>query len=473
MDFQKILSQSDGDSLYKVPIWKFSKKWINSVTGSVNKSINVTTTETEFRKIVFVCHQKEWLKLRRQLISYFRSKYSNIDIFDIEDVIENNMLNMVYDSKYNPEMSSEEVFLKICISNDLLTFIKKTNISRSDMDQYESTLSIESSVVDGYLMELIDHDDKALIRIINHLKIISPEFVDQLAQEGQYYLNYTVASKQFLFDDVPDEFIDIVANEDLRINVYGYSKYEKIILSDDYVLMNKAIELLQECRENFYLDLLPNKGLKNSEQYSYIEKVPLLSAIAVDSMKDIIKTAYKGETGCMDKHCEFMLLEEMLDKDEKSRLIGGALYVTLEPCNKRGMYFDGKVIKPKIPCAVRCVESGISKIFIGTRDPDNTVNWTGAQTLMTGSYKICLDDNGDFIGDKKEKKSASLLMDYFISKGYKYELNKNCLVFKIGGSVEVDFFPPELSLKIMNINKEFLWNRAKNAFSKFDYSDYN
>ena len=85
--------------------------------------------------------------------------------------------------------------------------------------------------------------------------------------------------------------------------------------------MMLAIEKLKECRTSFNMQLdkmvkaAKEQGLSvNIEQLK--ERYPLLSAVAVDKNGDIIKTAFKGETGCIEKHCEYTLFEELFSDIE-------------------------------------------------------------------------------------------------------------------------------------------------------------
>ena len=224
-----------------------------------------------------------------------------------------------------------------------------------------------------------------------------------------------------------------------------------------------AIELLKECRVIFEkkLDQMVREAQSNGKNVTTEDlrkHYPLLSAVAVDKNGDIVKTAFKGERGCMDDHCEYTLFEEILSNTDKERIKGGTLYVTLEPCNKRGA--------KKIPCAVRCVEAGISKIYIGTHDPDESVKWKGITTLKTGTYSFKVDNN-DYIMKKydADKKADIMLMKHFNSKKYSSIYENGLKIYKIGNSVEVRFFHPDLSIEIMQLNKEFIEGKGGSVFA--------
>ena len=162
------------------------------------------------------------------------------------------------------------------------------------------------------------------------------------------------------------------------------------------------------------------------------------------------------------------MFEEILTECDKQDIKGGALYVTLEPCNKRRAFLDKNHKKmPKIPCAVRCVESGISDIYIGTYDPNQKVNWKGIEILETGSY-IFTCSNGAITAENKnqeEIEAATLLKNYFDKKHYEVmQQDDNLLKYKIGNSINVNFFHPDLSIEIMNLNADFIGANSKQAF---------
>lgn len=419
-------------------------------------------------------------KTRKELIADFKYKFSNADEQDIEIIVDEKLEVLYFEKIYNPEKSTEITFLKNIIRNELITRIKRINRIEGELN-YEPSEDV-SLVFDSksYLGELKDKVDPSINPIINHLFIIRPNLFRKMKEDGPLPINHSFASKDFLTKVSPHEFDFLKTIEDHRVHVSGYTWHEKIIYSKERQLMMCAIDLLRECRKNFYSEILPvlikkekqnkiNEGKTEAEiKSAIIKKIPLLSAIATDKHHKKIKTAYKGETGCMDKHCEYSLLQEIFDDIDRQLVVYGTLYVTLEPCNKRGYFLDGMENKPKIPCAVRCVEAGISNIYIGTHDPDAKVNWKGAKTLKTGCYEFELDKNRKPIGNEKEKLAAELLMQYFIDRGYFFTENKNFKIFKIGNPVKVNFFHPDLALEIMKINKEFIGHRVPDAYPKFD-----
>jgi len=477
MELEKLFLEAFKNPSYNVPIWLFSENWKSKVLIRARKKIKPESSNYEIVKYILKSHENECQESRKELISFFRYNFSNADEKDIEIIVDEKLDILYFEKIYNPEKSTEFTFLKNIIKNELITRILRFNKIAGELNyepSEEVALDFDSK---NYLNELKNKVDPSLIAILNHLTIIRPNLIRKMKKDGPLPINHSFASKEFLTKLPPQEFDFLKTIEDHRVHVSGYTWHEKIIYSKERQLMMCAIDLLRECRKNFYSQILPvlikkekqnkiNEGKTEAEiKSAIIKKIPLLSAVATDIHHSKIKTAYKGETGCMDKHCEYSLFTEIFDDIDRQLVVGGTLYVTLEPCNKRGI--NSKNGEAKIPCAVRCVEAGISKIFIGTHDPDANVNWKGAKTLKTGCYEFELDKNRKPIGNEKEKLAAELLMQYFIDKGYSFTENENFKIFKIGNSVKVNFFHPDLSLEIMKLNKEFIGHRESQAFPTF------
>lgn len=127
---------------------------------------------------------------------------------------------------------------------------------------------------------------------------------------------------------------------------------------------------------------------------------PLVGAVLVNPDGNIIAEAHRGHYGAGD-HGEFSLLE----KSGKRIPAGSTLYVTLEPCTKRG---DGKT-----PCADRIIEARIPHVVIGIIDRNPDIDGRGVEKLKRAGIKVDFfdedlvqeiqDQNSDFLKDQEER----------------------------------------------------------------------
>jgi pyrimidine deaminase RibD-like protein len=121
--------------------------------------------------------------------------------------------------------------------------------------------------------------------------------------------------------------------------------------------MIRAIELSRNCKDE-------------SDRPS-----PKVGAVLVKQGK-IIGEAYRGELRPGD-HAEYTLLQKKL---ETEIVAGSTLYVTLEPCTKRG--------PNKTPCAERIIERKIKKVVFGCIDRNPNIRGEGELQLMDAGIEI-------------------------------------------------------------------------------------
>jgi len=204
----------------------------------------------------------------------------------------------------------------------------------------------------------------------------------------------------------------------------------------------------------------------------YRRRKPLLSAVAVDRKGNRVAACFKGgvdfthngDDKTWDLHCEFALFKHVI-KDENMHLLkDGILYVTLEPCNKRGYWLDGEVEKPKIPCAVRCVQSGAKIVYVGTPDDNPEVYLQGFEILNKGKFTFKLKD-GKHVGNVEEMKAAEILESYFRdTEKYSAERFADKIVYKVGEPLTAFEFDWDLKEIVRSINSTFLQRHNEAAF---------
>jgi tRNA(Arg) A34 adenosine deaminase TadA/DNA-directed RNA polymerase specialized sigma24 family protein len=229
--------------------------------------------------------------------------------------------------------------------------------------------------------------------------------------------------------------------------------------------MRKSLEKLNS--------FIKSQKIKNPrfDETKFRQNTPILSSIAISRDGSHVSSCFKGQVSSFigdrdltfDKHCEFSLFTEIISEDKLPLYKDGVLYVTLEPCNKRGFWLDGGLKKPKIPCAVRCVEAGFKKVYIGSLDDNKEVYKKGKEILESGKFIFPLE-KGCHIGTPKQIEAAELLKDYFESKDYPYELYSNKIVFQIGNPIEVHDFEADLIEEVRKLNSAFLQRHSPSFF---------
>lgn len=235
--------------------------------------------------------------------------------------------------------------------------------------------------------------------------------------------------------------------------------------------MELAIAKLRESKDKKSVDL--NHFASDSQSRQEIEKAPLIGAVVV-CLNGMVFTCYKGQATDASieehhilqwtRHCEYSLFHEVVRPERMALVKGGTLFLTLEPCSKRGTYVrDGKP-RAKIPCAVLCAEAGLKKIYLGSFDYNEKVFGKGREILRTGLYRFNLSD-GAHVGNDNEIQGAELLEQHFKSKGHPLvSSNDTQRTYKIGEPVEVEFFDPNLVREIYDLNAEFLQRHKSDAF---------
>ena len=101
---------------------------------------------------------------------------------------------------------------------------------------------------------------------------------------------------------------------------------------------------------------------------------PHVGAVVVRDNR-VIGSGYRGLAG-EGNHAEYGVLLELAE----SNLIGAQVFTTLEPCSNRN--------HPKIPCARRLVDAGVSEVWIGIYDPNPVIYRQGWRILRDAGIQL-------------------------------------------------------------------------------------
>ena len=101
---------------------------------------------------------------------------------------------------------------------------------------------------------------------------------------------------------------------------------------------------------------------------------PLVGAVIVDKNGELISEGFHLKAGL--PHAEAMAFNNL-----KKSPVGGSLYVNLEPC-----CHDGKTP----PCVKRIISSGIKRVFVSIKDPDQRVSGKGIDQLKNAGIEVIL-----------------------------------------------------------------------------------
>lgn len=235
-----------------------------------------------------------------------------------------------------------------------------------------------------------------------------------------------------------------------------------------------AIVEMRKSKEKLEFYILQRKEVNPAfDEIKFRKDTPILSSVALSKDEKFIASCFKGKVYrkhpdkdkdvTFDNHCEFSLFTDIIKEENLDLVKDGILYVTLEPCNKRGFWLDGGKATPKIPCAVRCLEAGLKKVFIGSIDDNNQVKNKGKEILESGKYTFKMKD-GKICGTEKEVKEEGLLEAYFKGRNYQSVDFKDTRVYTIGTPVEVHDFEPDLIEEVRLLNSEFLQRHSPDQF---------
>lgn len=141
--------------------------------------------------------------------------------------------------------------------------------------------------------------------------------------------------------------------------------------------------------ENDFLDL----AIKEAEKAAVKDEVPVGAVIVKDN--EVISKAHNMKESLKDvtAHAEILAIKKASEELHNWRLKGCEIYVTLEPCAM---------------CAAAICQSRISKIYIGTFDPE--AGACGSVINLVQSERIGYNVNVKWMYSQK---CSDLLSDFF------------------------------------------------------------
>ncbi len=455
-DFEKI--REILNKIKEIPKWDYSDDWLSKIASKCSNNFQASKIRE--------AHNNLYIKLSNDLNKHFKS--SSFAKSLEEDVIEDEVsiaLTEKLQKFGSNNNANEKTFLSTAIKN---TLINKTKVKKhspiggiEDLPVTEENITLDSTL----LNEIFDLDGTKQLQVfLKNLSIAQKKKITNEKSIEKLNCKVTQIASTVFYDDLGNKY-----NSDSYSFIPNFFKFQTICKTPERLIMFKARDLVEKSKSQFNLNVI--QPLKDKGEYtdaSELQKnTPVLSALALDKNGNIIKTAYKGQCGEMKHHCEFTLFESVFEEEDWVKIKGGTVFVTLEPCHKRGTFIceNTGLLKPKIPCAVRCVESGIASIYIAHHDPDELVKGHGIKTLETGQYTFNKDQGVISAKGFPDLEAALLLQKYFQDKGYKViEEDKEKITYQIGTPVNVKLFHTDIALQIMNINSAFLGNKLPKAF---------
>lgn len=315
-------------------------------------------------------------------------------------------------------------------------------------------------------------NDKRFAKIaVNEVKTFF-EFAKRKMQVQRYHPHRA----NQLFKPVRKTIEDETRAEFRHLNnttIYYKERFNFLKNGEQRKWMEVAIVEMKKSRAELEKHILKLKEADlNMDEQEYRRQKPILSAVALDKDGKKVATCFKGEINhvegerdlTFDLHCEYALFKHVVKDDNIHLLKDGTLYVTLEPCNKRGYYLDGEKERAKVPCAVRCIESGAKMVYIGSLDDNKQVFKKGETILRTGKYIFELQ-NGLHTGSQKEQRASELLEEYFRDeKKYPSEKFDDKIIYTIGEPVNPKYFDSDLMEEVRTINSYFLQRHNPTGF---------
>lgn len=437
--------------------WNFSEDWIEQIIKKYKEPISIIKVITAHNNLIEA--------LAKDLFTFYKSQGFTHSLSD--DIIEGKSYEGIFkalntESNYNPVDALEKTYASRAVKNLLINEIKKEK-KNTYTDDFKNVQPVKEHQIykTSFLNDIQELDgDEYLAKFLKNISISKKRKFTEQQDLINLKLKINAIDTTAFYDDLGNKY-----NPSKYSFVPNHFKYQTICETPHRIEMFKARDLVEKSKSKFHLSvikpLIDSGNLATANRKS--KNTLVLSAVALDKNGNIIKTAYKGQCGQMKHHCEFTLFESVFEEEDWQKIKDGTVYVTLEPCHKRGI--DSETGIPKIPCAVRCLESGIDTIYIAHHDPDESVKGHGIRTLESGQYTFNKVNGNLSANGFPDLNSALLLKEYFENRGYKKVIDDDeKIAYQVGKPVKVKLFHTDIALQIMQINKAFLKNKFPEAF---------
>lgn len=107
---------------------------------------------------------------------------------------------------------------------------------------------------------------------------------------------------------------------------------------------------------------------------------PWVGSVIVSKNNVVIGVGHHHKTGTA--HAEIVAINDCIKKGMEKEIEGSTIYVTLEPCSHYGR--TG-------PCAKKLIEYKFAKVVIALGDPDEKVNGSGVNMLLSAGITVIRD----------------------------------------------------------------------------------
>jgi len=470
--------------------------------------------------------EKELLKMMNEEDDKFDKKFSSISETNRDEIKGNAKIKWVenFNAEKSTANQPERYFYQLCLKQAQSDWYKATTAPQKDLEGNPTldergkqirekkipTVTIHENT-DNDLDENEESNFNENIKVdsVDISKIASDDTIGIHEPNKEYTLEKHLKEKfRWYYGEVPKEIMtyyllcDKVKTRGFYIQPLIKKEYKPTKdsipyplkpefnnLSDESKEALRRLQYLKNAENRMWMEMAISKmreskekleqyvsGWDEEKQNKFRKETPILSSVILNRDEKFVTTCFKGKVErkhtnkkgiikdvTFDNHCEFSLFTDIIKEENLHLVQDGILYVTLEPCNKRGFWLDGKDEKPKIPCAVRCLETGLKKVYIGSTDDHKTVKNKGKEILESGKYTFKMK-NGKLDGTDKEIKEEGLLEQYFQEKNYPSEDFDDRRVYIIGTAIEVLDFEPDLIEEVRQLNSEFLQRHSPSQF---------